>query len=75
MGKIHITFRHTDKVTGLISGNRNRQRIAVSHSHVLTGKTDQASGHIQWILSRFQHTRQPVNSSIRIGISHGLVKR
>ena len=44
--EMHVAFRHAQKMTGLIRSYRNLQGMAVRHSDVLAGKTDQAAGNI-----------------------------
>ena len=72
---MHIAFRHPQKMARLISGHRDRQRIAVRNADIFAGKPNQPSCDVKGIFSAFQHTAHPVDCRIRVTVSHGLVKR
>ena len=73
--QMHRTLRHTDKMTGLIRRHRNFQRPGIRHAHVFAGKPCHPAGHIQRVLSCFQHPGQPVHRCIRVRIAHALMQR
>ena len=75
LGQMHRTFRHSDKVTSLIRRHRNLQRTRIGKTYIFTGKARHAPRNVKRILARFQHTRQPINGRVGIGIPHRFVQR
>ena len=52
-----------------------RQGLRVRVSNVFRGKADQTPGNIEWFLSGGQHSRQPVQSAVRITVTQAFVER
>ena len=75
MRQMHVAFRQSQKMTGLISSHCHLQRIRIGHTHVFTGKSDQSSCDIERILATVDHPVYPVNRRVRIGIPHGFMER
>ena len=74
MSKMNVALRQAEKMAGLICRYRHLERAAVRHSYIFTGETDQPPGNIQRIFPSFQHPHHPVQSSVRVTVSHGFVK-
>ena len=69
-----VTLRNADEMTGVIGVDGDVKGVGISQADVFRRKAGDSSGDIQRILSGFQHSGQPVDGSVRIGIAHRLVQ-
>ena len=74
LGQMDRALRHPDEMTGLIGRHCQLQGSGVCQANVLAGKTGHPAGHIQRVLSSLQHPSQPIDSGVRVGVSHGLMQ-
>ena len=70
-----VSLRRPDKIRRLHRRNCDRQRARLRQSNVFAGHSDQPARNVQWVFTRFEHSHQPIQRSVRIGISHGLMQR
>ncbi len=61
-----VALRIPDVVTRLIGGDGKLQCTWVGKSDILRSKTRHTACHIERILPRLQHPREPINCRIRV---------
>src|SRR5205807_2825653 len=70
-----VPFRHADEMDGILRGDCDRQRLRVGVADVLGREAHEPPRDVQWILTRFEHPREPVHRRVGIAVAHRLVKR
>ena len=75
MRQRELRFRQTDKVTRVMRGHRERQRLRIGEAHVLAGQDHQPSRDEPGILTACQHLRQPIHGGVGIAAAATLDER
>ena len=68
LGQVDLRLGEPHKLHGLSDRSRDHQAHRIGIPHVLGGKNNHAPGDKFRVLSPFQHTGEPVEGAVRIGI-------
>ena len=49
--------------------------VGVGEANILRRKARYAAGNVEWVLTGFEHAREPVYGGIGVGVAHRLVQR
>ena len=75
LGQMHAALGHAYQMARLICRDRDLERARVGKPYVLARKAGHSPCDIDRVFARFEHSRQPIDRRVGIGIAHRLVQR